>query len=366
MTVLLVPFSALSTLLQDILIQMSRFMANVPPLAAVGSFGLAIVLLTLAVRIALYPLYRLQMLNSRRMQIRNAEMQPKMQELRKKHRNDFKQLQAETQKIQKEHNMSPGTTGLGCLLGILPLAITYPFYFAIKNAALSKLLPSPHFLWISDAAESVRAACCSAKGQSFIDVFAHPQLLILLVLAGGMTFVQGRMMVPPPALNTTEQMQTMSTLSKRMTMIIPLTIAVAGYTLPQGLAIYWVTQYSVIIIHQYYLLGAQNLPRWAPGANWRGRLHPQLHSVAQEFGKDWSDYFSREARATQPVVATAAGKSGASGRASAANGSSAAASRRRPAGAAPTTSSTRPTVVPSGENPRTTRPQSRRNNRKRR
>jgi hypothetical protein len=82
------------------------------------------------------------------------------------------------------------------------------------------------------------------------------------------TVVQSKMMVQPPRPNMSDQERTMYNTSKNLVYLAPVMVFIFGLNLPQGLALYWLTQSAVMIIQQWYLVGWGGLPvpRWFPGA----------------------------------------------------------------------------------------------------
>lgn len=107
-------------------------------LDATGSYGLAIILLTVAIRVLILPLTIYQTKSMKKMQ----EVQPLMKELQTKHKDDPQKLNAEMMALYKEKGVNP-------FAGCLPLLIQMPFLYAIF-AVLNNFDPTPHstlFLW---------------------------------------------------------------------------------------------------------------------------------------------------------------------------------------------------------------------------
>src|SRR3989337_2966094 len=87
---------------------------------AFSNYGVAIILLTLLIRIALLPLTIKQTRSMAEMQ----QIQPLIKELQKKHKGDRQKLNEELMKVYKEHKVNP-------LGGCLPLLMQLPFFFAL-------------------------------------------------------------------------------------------------------------------------------------------------------------------------------------------------------------------------------------------
>ena len=277
---ILAPFIAISAGLRIALVWMTGVFNTVPVLAAIGGFGIAIIILTLLLRTLVFPFFRAQIRTSRQMQRQQIILGPQMAELRKKYRTDFRAYQTAVAELQKEHGMNPGSSMLGCLMGFLPIAITYPLFYAIKDAGGQ--INAPHFLWIPNAAQAVKDAVGGKAFAELLTGFAsHPQLLIFPLLAAGATFIQSRMMMPPPMKHQPAQIQSMNDFSRKMTLLIPVSVFIAGVSLPQGLALYWVSQSLYMIVQQYYLIGwgSLHVPTWFPG---HGRITPLTLPTAPE------------------------------------------------------------------------------------
>ncbi|HUV52579.1 MAG TPA: YidC/Oxa1 family membrane protein insertase, partial [Dehalococcoidia bacterium] len=100
-----------------------------------GNFGIAIIVLTIIIRIISYPLMVRQLKSSRAMQA----IQPKMKELQKKYAKDKQKLSAETMKLYKEHGVNP----IGC---VGPMLIQFPIWIALYQAVIQALAYTPENL----------------------------------------------------------------------------------------------------------------------------------------------------------------------------------------------------------------------------
>src|SRR5258706_5972255 len=84
------------------------------------ALGFAIIILTILIRLILYPLTASQLKTSQKMQ----QITPHVNKLKEKHKNDAKTLQAETMKLYKEHGVNPAA-------GCLPLLIQFPIIISL-------------------------------------------------------------------------------------------------------------------------------------------------------------------------------------------------------------------------------------------
>jgi YidC/Oxa1 family membrane protein insertase len=221
----------------------------------VGNFALAIVLLTLVIRGALFPLTKRQLSSTRKMQ----ELQPRLKEIQAKHRGDPQATMAAQQALYKEH-------GVSMYGGCLPLLIQMPFLYSLfyafetvlnnKTNALASInhdiypflphltqLPDMHFLWMT--------------------LNAPDPKLILPILAGLLTFVQMRMAMPVrrPGAAPDPTQQT----AKSMQYVMPVFTFFLGTRFASGLALYWTVSTGFSAAQQYLLSGFGSLFVGVPG-----------------------------------------------------------------------------------------------------
>lgn len=109
----------------------------------VMNYGIAIIIMTLLLRLLMWPLTRKSYASSFAMQ----KMQPEMARIQKLYANDKMRLQMEMMNLYKTHKTSP-------MSGCLPMLLQIPIFFALYKALLvSVQMRSAHFLWIKDLAE---------------------------------------------------------------------------------------------------------------------------------------------------------------------------------------------------------------------
>jgi YidC/Oxa1 family membrane protein insertase len=261
-------FTFLAAPFQWVLEQLTTAFAHVGPLDAIGAFGLAVIVLTIALRSVLFPVFNWQLRTSRRIQAEQRMIAPQLQELRKKFKKEPQKLSAEMNKLYREHGISPFSGLTGCLPALVQMPVLIGLYNAIRNATMGHTIEGHlGFLWIPDVSKSVQQVCC--PNGSWLNMFSMPQLLILPLIAAAFTFAQSRMMMPPPRPDMTSQERSMANVTKQMSFLFPVMVFVFGILLPQGLAIYWVTGNIFMVMQQFYVVGWGGLkvPAWWPGAN---------------------------------------------------------------------------------------------------
>lgn len=207
-----------------------------------GSYALAIIVFTVFIKLALYPLTFKQLKSSRAQQA----LQPQLQELKAKHGNDKVKLNEETMRLYKENNANP-------IAGCLPTLIQFPILIGLYNSLYTLIRePGVHasFLWIKNLALPDFWSVVPPGSTQHI----YNGLFILPVLAGGLQWIQQRMMMNPAA-NQDPQQKMMN----QMMQFMPLMVIFFGFRFPAGLALYWVTNTLVSIIQTYFIVGFGSL-----------------------------------------------------------------------------------------------------------
>lgn len=278
-------FDALGVPFQYCLEFFTNIFKDIGPLNAIGAFGLAIVVTTIIIRGALFPIFGWQLRTSRRIQSEQRLIAPQLADLRKKYKREPQKLSEEMKKLYAEHQVSPFSSLSGCLPALVQMPVLIGLYRGITNATQHLTSVGHGFLWIKDVSQSGSAACCGVTkaGVTTTDwaqLLAHPAVLILPVLAAILTFAQSRMMMPPQRPDMTDQERTMSNVTKQMSVIFPVIILWLSLNFPQGLALYWVTGTLFMVLQQYHLVGwgALKVPAWFPGV---GRTTPLSYPKPQ-------------------------------------------------------------------------------------
>jgi len=218
-----------------------------------GNFGLAIIVFTVVVRIALLPLTIRQTKSTKAMQ----ELQPRLQELQKRYAKDQQKLQQEMVKLYREAGINP----LGCLW---PLLIQLPIWIALYQSIMQALAATPENLL--NLAQHLYSWDLVARAVPLNERFLWLQLskpdpnLILALLVGATMWVQQKMVTPPAADPRQQSMNNMTL------MMMPLMFALFTLSFPSGLALYWVVSNVVGIVIQYFVGGGWGYLRKPPGA----------------------------------------------------------------------------------------------------
>ena len=192
----------------------------------VPNWGVAIILLTVVVRLAMHPLTRRQIIMSQRMQQKMATLKPELDKLKEKYKGDREALGRATLELYRKHGVNP----LAPLQGCLPLLLQMPIFIGLWRALSSavELRQAPFLLWIDNLA---------APDMLFPFGFSLPILgpyfNLLPVLSLVLMYFQQKWMTPPSPDPEIQAQQ-------RMTMIM-MTIftLLIFYKLPSGLCLYF-------------------------------------------------------------------------------------------------------------------------------
>jgi YidC/Oxa1 family membrane protein insertase len=211
-----------------------------------GSFGLAIIVLTIIVRLITWPLNKRQLKSTKALQ----DMQPKIQELQKKYGKNQQKLQQEMMKLYKEAGVNP----LGCLW---PMLIQFPIWIALYQAIMRALATTPENLL--DLAQRLYSWGVVNQAIPLSSQFLGLDLgqtggsqgagLFLAIIVGGTMWVQQKMTQAPSV--DPRQAST----SRMMLLMMPLLFGFLTLMFPSGLALYWAVSNIIGIITQYFFTG---------------------------------------------------------------------------------------------------------------
>ena len=235
---------------------------SVPVLASIGAYGVAIVVLTIGIRLVLSPLQQFQLVTQRKSMLETRKLAPEVAALKKKFKGQ--QLQVETQKLYSEHGINPLAGLVGCLPLIVQLPILTALYYVFTSFAHSAKVAA-HFLFIPNLNDNPNHHLLMSIPLFGTNVgVPSPEYLIFPLLAAATTFVQTKMLQMPPAPNLTEQEAQAQSMQKMMVWMSPLMIGWFALNVPAGLGLYWFIGNCVGIIQQYFVVGWGNL---LPGRN---------------------------------------------------------------------------------------------------
>ncbi len=196
-----------------------------------GSYGVAIILLTVAIKIAMHPLTRKQLRSTRAMQA----LAPQMAVLREKYKDDPKTMQAETMNLYRTNGVNPFG---GCLPMLAQLPVFYGLFAVLRrrNAFVAPgAVATATFLGLPlDRIPGVGS------------VLQEPLLLAIPLLVGSTMYWQQHISITDPQ-------------QAKMMMFMPVIIAWSSLLFPFALSIYWIVS-TLISVGEYYLVVGRAQP----------------------------------------------------------------------------------------------------------
>ena len=178
------------------------------------NYGLAIILLTICIKILFWPLTQKSYKSMKGMQ----KLQPEMKRLREKYGSDKQKLNQEMMSFYKEHKVNP-------LGGCLPMIIQIPVFIALYRVLLDsiELRHAPFMLWITDL---------SAKDPYYVTP----------LIMGATMFLQQKM--TPTNMDPTQE---------KIMLMMPVVFTFIFLNFPAGLVIYWLVNNLLTILQQYLI-----------------------------------------------------------------------------------------------------------------
>jgi YidC/Oxa1 family membrane protein insertase len=230
------------------------FIYNIIPF---HDFGVAIILVTVFIKLILIPLSKKQIESQRKMQ----ELQPKIKELQQKYKNDKEKQSRAVMELYKTHKTNPFSGCLPLIFQLVFLIAIYRVLFNISGAGLkvtqSELYPfisnpgqiNQYFLGLIDLSKTL-----DLKSLTFSSV---PHLL-LIFLAAASQYFQTKMLMGKQAAtnnndNKSKEGDIAQIMSQQMLYLGPLLTLFIGVRFPAGLALYWLVSTVFMIAQQVYL-----------------------------------------------------------------------------------------------------------------
>jgi len=215
----------------------------------IEDIGIAIIIITVIIRLALWPLQKKQIQAQKKMK----ELQPKMSEINKKYKGDAQKRGQEMMKLYKKHNANPASS-------CLPLLVQLPILWAVfrvfrdgfKIETMEKLysfvanpgIIDPFFLNIA-----------------YFDL-SQPNIALTLITAI-VQFWQSKMLMgskqEEKPKNDNERPSMQETINKQMIYLMPIITIVIGMQLPSGLMLYWLVSTLLLGLQQVWILRKEKL-----------------------------------------------------------------------------------------------------------
>lgn len=203
--------------------------------AIIPNYGVAIILLTILVRIVFWPLTRKSTISMRKM----SEVQPKIKALQEQFKDNPQRMQQEVWAVYRENKVNP-------MAGCLPMLVQIPVFIALFTVLRSAVeLRYASFLWISDLSEPEAL---------FASWFPFGGLNILPILMAATMALQSYL--TPSAGDKSQQ--------KMMMVFMPIMMLVMFYNFPSALSLYWTLSQVISIIQMWRI--RKTTPQAAPAA----------------------------------------------------------------------------------------------------
>jgi YidC/Oxa1 family membrane protein insertase len=192
-----------------------------------GNYGIAIILVTVLQKIAFHPLTVKSLKSMKAMQ----EIQPKVQAIQERYKNNPKKKQEETMALYRKHGVNP-------MGGCLPMLVQIPIFIALYNALSSSVeMWQARFLWIPDLTQPDSLFTVTLWGGH-----AYPFNLLALLMGVSM-WVQQKM--SPPAGDPRQ--------AQMMLWMMPIVFTFMFWGFPSGLVLYWLVN-NILQIGQQWLI----------------------------------------------------------------------------------------------------------------
>lgn len=270
----------------------------------VPNYGICIILLTVLVRGAMFPLSRRQALASVRMQEKMQELAPEVKKLEEKHKNDAMALQQAKNELYLKKGINPLAMMGSCWMVFLQMPIFLGLYYSLQESIHFRLAP---FLWIKNLAApdmliewGEKIPWISQPKDMGGFLYLGPFFNILPIIAVGLMIVQQKMMTPPPA---DEQQALQQSMMKWMMVFFGLMF----YKIAAGLCIYFIASSLWGVAERKLLPKRQTIPdgaapppvkRGGTGAPTRTRsrkMEANGAGLTQKL-RDWWDELLKQAR----------------------------------------------------------------------
>lgn len=192
----------------------------------VGNYGIAIIIVTVLMRIVVFPLTLKQEKSMKKMR----ELQPELEKIKEKYKDNPQEYQQKTAELYRESGVNP-------LGGCLPLLIQMPVFVALYWAFSGNAIPADaKFLWFT------------LKQPDKLFMIGNFAFNLLPILNVGVTYIQQKIMTSATSgQESNQQMQT-------MLYMMPLMMLFIFYRMPSGVTLYYLVSGALSLVQQYFIL----------------------------------------------------------------------------------------------------------------
>jgi len=204
--------------------------------------GLVIIVITILLRLAVYPLTSSSIKAQRSMQM----LQPKLEAIKKQYKDDQQKLAQATMELYKNHKINPLSS---CLPLLIQLPILLALYWVMQDGLNSNNLGAQLYSFVSNPGK------INPITFGFFNLL-NPSIW-LAVLAGAAQFLQAKTMtqkMPPSNAGEGSKDESMAAMmNKQMLYMMPIMTVLIGFRLPAGLTLYWFWSTILMAAQQFYL-----------------------------------------------------------------------------------------------------------------
>ena len=202
-----------------------------------NDLGIAIILVTLFIRLVLYPFFH----TGAKQQMLMQRIQPKIKEIQAKHKDDRDQQAKALMELYKEHGVNPFS---GMLLLIIQIPILLTFYWVIRSGVgaaqltgLYSFVTAPHGI--------------NTIFLGFIDL-AKPNF-ILIIAAALAQYFQAKLAIYRAPGGTTRTLSKAEKIARQMVFVGPIITILVFYNFPAALGLYWLMTSLFSVVQQYFV-----------------------------------------------------------------------------------------------------------------
>ena len=192
----------------------------------VANYGVAIIIVTILMRIIVFPLTLKQEKSMKKMR----DLQPELDKIKEKYKDSPQEYQQKTAELYRENGVNP-------LGGCLPLLIQMPIFVALYWAFSGNAIPADaKFLWFT------------LKQPDRLFMMGNFAFNLLPILNVGVTYIQQKIMASATSgQESNQQMQT-------MLYMMPIMMLFIFYNMPSGVTLYYLVSGALSLVQQYFIL----------------------------------------------------------------------------------------------------------------
>ena len=192
----------------------------------VGNYGVAIIIVTILMRIIVFPLTLKQEKSMKKMR----DLQPELDKIKEKYKDNPQEYQQKTAELYRESGVNP-------FGGCLPLLIQMPVFVALYWAFIGNTIPADaKFLWFT------------LKQPDRLFMMGNFAFNLLPILNVGVTYIQQKIMASATSgQESNQQMQT-------MLYMMPIMMLFIFYNMPSGVTLYYLVSGALSLVQQYFIL----------------------------------------------------------------------------------------------------------------